>query len=553
MTIAVARVIGIAAALVALNLAFTFENVWPTLWVRPDTALSIEAALVVLAVALYARAFGPPGPRLVTAIAGATTLLAVGRYADVTIPALFGRPINLYWDGRHLPAVLSLATDGRLAALGLLVAAAVAAVLALVFLALRWAVRTIADGAGRERTRPALTASAGGVAAVFALGQLSGVPDTERFFAAPVSATYLAQARFVADALSDSAVDERIGPSPAFDSNLRRLGGADVFVVFLESYGAATFDQPAYAAALAARRAALADAIRASGRRVVSAFVQSPTFGGASWLAHASLLAGIDAADPKRYDLLLTTRRPTLVQLFRERGYDTLALMPGLRADWPEGAFYGFHAILDSRALEYAGPEFGFWRIPDQYALARLDRVALGPGARRPAFVFFPTITSHIPFHPVPPYQPDWDRVLGAEPFARDDIERTTASAPDWDHLGPAYVETIGYAYDWLAGYLRRPAPRDSVMIVLGDHQPVATVSGARAPWEVPVHVIASRDDILRSLIEAGFRPGVTPARPAVGAMHDLTRLLLDAFDAGPATLLARGSVPRDPKRVDIP
>jgi hypothetical protein len=553
MTIATARVIGIAAALLALNFAFTFENVWPTLWVRPDPALSIEAALIVLAVALYAHAFGTPGPRLIAAIAGVCTVLAVGRYADVTIPALFGRPINLYWDGRHLPAVLSLAADGRMAALGLLAAAAVAAVLALVFLGLRWAVHTIAVGAACERTRRILAASAGSVAAAFAIGQLSGVPDTERLFAAPVSATYLVQARFVADALSDGAVDKRLGPSPAFNSNLRRLRGADVFVVFLESYGAATFDRPEYASALAARRAALADAVRTSGRRMVSAFVRSPTFAGGSWLAHASLLAGIDTADPKRYDLLLTTQRPTLVQLFRERGYDTLALMPGLRADWPEGAFYGFHAILDSRALEYAGPEFGFWRIPDQYALARLDRAALRPGARRPAFVFFPTITSHIPFHPVPPYQPDWDRVLGAEPFARDDIERTTASAPDWDRLAPAYVESIGYAYDWLAGYLRRPAPRDYVMIVLGDHQPVATVSGARAPWEVPVHVIASRGDILRPLIEAGFEPGVTPARPAVGAMHDLTRLLLDAFDAGPATLLARGSPRLDPKRVDIP
>lgn len=346
--------------------------------------------------------------------------------------------------------------------------------------------------------------------------------------------------------------DERIGPSPAFASNLQRLHGADVLVVFLESYGAATFDRPAYAAALAARRDALEAAVRSSGRQVVSAFVRSPTFGGASWLAHASLLAGVDLTDdPKRYDLLLTTRRPNLVWQFRERGYAALALMPGLRADWPEGAFYGFDAILDSRTLAYAGPEFGFWRIPDQFALARLDALALRAGARPPAFVFFPTITSHIPFQPLPPYQPDWERVLGAEPFDRDAIARA-ALRPDWDRLAPAYVATIGYAYDWLTGYVARPAARDFVMIVLGDHQPVAMVSGANAPWEVPVHVIASRADLLQPLLAAGFRPGVVPARPALGGMHDLTRLLLEAFDA-PATLVARGSIGHGAPRVDIP
>jgi len=549
----VARVIGIAAALLALNLAFTFENLWPTLWVRPSAVLSIEAALVVLAAALYARAFGPPRPRLIAAIAGACTVLAAGRYADVTVPALFGRPINLYWDGRHLPAVLSLATDDRTVALVLLGVAAGVGVLALVFVTLRWAIATIADGATRARTRRVLAVSAGGVALAFVTGQLSGTLDTGRFFAAPVSAAYAAQTRFVADALSGRAVDERLGPSMAFDSNLERLHGADVFLIFLESYGAATFDQPAYASALASRRAALADAVRSSGRRMVSAFVRSPTFGGGSWLAHASLLAGIDASDPTRYDLLLTTRRPSLVRHFRDHGYDAIALMPGLRADWAEGAFYGFSAILDSRSLGYAGPEFGFWRIPDQYALARLDRAAIRPHHRRPAFVFFPTITSHIPFQPVPPYQPDWDRVLGDEPFDRASVARSTAGLPDWDRLAPAYVETIGYAYDWLAGYLRRPAGRDFVMIVVGDHQPVATVAGARASWEVPVHVIAGRDDILDPLIEAGFRPGVAPARPAVGAMHDLTRQLLEAFGAGPTTLLASGSAGVGAPRVDVP
>ena len=33
-------------------------------------------------------------------------LLVLGRYGDVTVPSLFGRPINLYWDGAQIPRFL---------------------------------------------------------------------------------------------------------------------------------------------------------------------------------------------------------------------------------------------------------------------------------------------------------------------------------------------------------------------------------------------------------------------------------------------------------------
>jgi hypothetical protein len=67
-------------------------------------------------------------------------------------------------------------------------------------------------------------------------------------------------------------------------------------------------------------------------------------------------------------------------------------------------------------------------------------------------------------------------------------------------------------------------------MILLGDHQPAAAVSGEGAPWDVPVHVIAGRKAVLHRLVEHGFRPGLTPERPALGRMHALLPMLLDAF-----------------------
>src|SRR5690606_20220416 len=97
------------------------------------------------------------------------------------------------------------------------------------------------------------------------------------------------------------------------------------------------------------QRAALQDAAAATGRRVVSAFVTSPTFGGASWLAHATLMSEHEVRDVGQYGLLLTQRRETLPTLFSKAGYRSIAWMPGLKNPWPEGGYYGFASIYGER------------------------------------------------------------------------------------------------------------------------------------------------------------------------------------------------------------
>jgi hypothetical protein len=304
--------------------------------------------------------------------------------------------------------------------------------------------------------------------------------------------------------------------------------------VFVESYGAATYDDPAYAARLAAARAALADAVAATGRAAVSAFVESPTFGGASWLAHASLLAGVEVRDGDAYNLLTTQPRGNLVRAFSAEGYRTVALMPGLHQDWREGAaFYGFDEIYGAGRLDYRGPAFGWWRIPDQFALAKLDRLEVAPVRRPPLFVFFPTINSHAPFRPLPPYQPDWKRLVSERPYDAGVETAGRDEAALWQNLAPAYADAVGYALTTLAGYLRERPREDLVLIVLGDHQPPAGVAGERPGWEVPVHVIASRRAVVDALLAGGFVPGLEPRRPALGRTHELTPVLLRAFGSG--------------------
>jgi hypothetical protein len=526
-----ARVLRALVALALLNAFLAFDIAWPTPLVKPDSRLAPEFVLLWVVLLVAVRAFGTLTRGQIAAAAGLYAALVIGRYVDVGVPALFGRDLNLYWDGPQLPRFLSVAGQNLALWEQAAIVLALAGFLWALYRTLRWAIAIAARDAAPAalRSKPALGATVG--ALVLVAANTAGVEATWPVVSKPVTPTYLRQADLLVTALSPQRLATALPPSPAFDTDLAALGGADVKLVFLESYGAMVFEDPAARRPLAAAQQGLIDAIARSGRQVVSAYVRSPTFGGASDLAHLSLLSGIDLSDPVRHDLLLTTSRPTLIDHFRAHGYETFGLYPAVSWDWPERAFYRFDRFLDGRDLGYRGPEIGFWRIPDQFALARFDELHPARPGAPPRLLFFPTITTHIPFRPVPPYQPDWSRVLSAQPFDDAALARTLADRVDWSDLFPAYVRMMEYAYMWIGGYLSRPSPREDLLILIGDHQPARSVSGRGASWDVPVHVISSNPALLARFSARGFRPGLEPRLPALGGMHELTPILLEVFD----------------------
>ena len=76
--------------------------------------------------------------------------------------------------------------------------------------------------------------------------------------------------------------------------------------------------------------------------------------------------------------------------------------------------------------------------------------------------------------------------MLTPKPFTDAELDKAYVGEPDYMDLGPAYVDAVAYAYETFAGYVRQRAGRDYVMILIGDHQPPALVSGEGAPWDVP-------------------------------------------------------------------
>jgi hypothetical protein len=517
----------LAAALFVLNGALTFESLWPTpaIWWRGG--LSIELAVVLVLGAWLTRDGARVSRSVITAVSVGWVLLALGRYGDVTSQALYGRDINLYWDLRFIPdvaAMLLRVTPAWLIALAGLVGVGL---LTGLYVLVRWAFGRVAAALHRRGSRQALAALAVTAVAMFLVERARSLEPYEQQFAPPVTGSYARQVRLLADTWRGDAA---VPGSPPMDASLANVAGADVLLIFIESYGAVSFDNPRFATALETPRRELAAAIAGSGRGVVSAFVESPTFGGVSWLAHISLMSGVEVRDPHTNAVLMTQQRDTIVDSFSRRGYRTVAVMPGLWQDWPEGSYYGFDEIYDARRLDYRGPQFGWFTLTDQYALAKIDALEINPRDRAPLFVFFPTISTHTPFTPTPPYQADWARILDDRPYDADDLNRSYEEVPDWLNLGPGYVDALSYSYRTLAGYLRLRGERDYVAIVIGDHQPPAAVSGADAPWDVPVHVISSRESVLEPLRTNGFRDGLTPVRPVFGKMHTLLPTLLEAF-----------------------
>jgi sulfatase-like protein len=519
-------------SIAGLNLALAFQNVWPTLWARPTVEISLELVVVLLLLAVWGEWLGAV-PRWLRrlAIAG-IGLLILGRYADVTAHALFGRPINLYFDLAHLPNVMAMTAEARSVSDLILFAGAVFVVVSVAAVGVWLAVRTVADAMRNPVPRRCVIVIACVVLTVFAVGQGRDSTAINKRYALPIAPVYAKQVRFAANALAG------VGPSTDFmkvdvvTSDLARLKNGDVFVFFLESYGAVAHTNAGISRAVIPRLKRLQDKLGADGWHMASAFLTSPTFGGASWLAHSSFLSGLTVSQNQDYQLLLSTRRPTMVDVFRKAGYRSVALLPGIKRAWPEGAYYGYDRVYDAPSLNYAGPDFGWWSIPDQFALERMYRNEVAPAGRSPLFVVFPTVMSHMPFGPVPPYIDDWAQVSETGAY-RDDVPEAAGAEHDWKRLRTSYGRALAYNLDMVEGFMRYRSPRNAFVVVIGDHQPPAIVSGPKADWQVPVHIFTRTAEVLDRFVRAGLRRGAIPQGASLAKMAQFHGIILKTLHGG--------------------
>ena len=158
-------------------------------------------------------------------------------------------------------------------------------------------------------------------------------------------------------------------PQPA-SGPLDGLKGKDVYLVFVESYGTVALDDPGYRAILGPALADFAATTQGAGYTLLSNRLVSPVFGGGSWLAHGTIASGLKL-DPLLNELVLNGNRNSLPRYLKAAGYRAVEVMPGIKQPDPEAAFWGFDQHYFAAQLGYAGPEFGWFDIPDQYTLAQ--------------------------------------------------------------------------------------------------------------------------------------------------------------------------------------
>lgn len=169
-----------------------------------------------------------PGSRARQAIAGLLVLWVLGRYATVAAPVLYGRPVNLYRDARHLPRVLAMVAEVVSPATVALAGAAVLAALVTLWLLARAASAALLRGLAHRRARRWASGVAAGAVLLLPLERAGLVPDG--WVSEPVATTYGRQIGLaLAAVLQRSGVTLLPAPLPV-DSDLGRLAGGDLYL-----------------------------------------------------------------------------------------------------------------------------------------------------------------------------------------------------------------------------------------------------------------------------------------------------------------------------------
>jgi hypothetical protein len=314
----------------------------------------------------------------------------------------------------------------------------------------------------------------------------------------------------------------------AAPSELAGLRGVDVHVLVIESYGAVAWRDPRLAPHQDGLWRELSGQLAANGFQGVCGRVHPAITGGGSWMAHQELFTAVRVPDQRTFDRVLQGPARPLPGCFLAAGWHTVEAMPAMPRHWPEGdAFYGFATSLVQADFPYGGHLFAFGHVPDQIVLQQLLERTVRP-AERPLFTVFVSTSSHAPWKETPPFFADWapnDAALTAPAASH---ELSWADVPGGERLFPAYRDSIEYALRSAVGYVSR-LPRPSLVLLLGDHQP--PMQGQDASFEVPLHVLSNRPDLLPRWHELGFVDGDRPLAAATSMpLHDLAPTLLRLY-----------------------
>ena len=458
-------------------------------------------------------------------------LVTVANLGNAATYAAFGRPLNLYLDIPLLRSIFHLLVGnvGQIWAICVMLAGII------LLIGTLWGLIRLLFSAAclpLNRFRGGVALGLAVVASGMMIGHLAGkrigpqsalpMVDATRFQWHQVSTTHQARLAFT----------EQLETAPLESQALPGLEGNNILLTFVESYGVSALNDPRYSDLLLPTLTSLERRLKERGLYVVSGLLQAPIQGGQSWLAHATVLSGRWIDNQLWYRLMLNSETSTLIDDFKATGQRTLSIMPAITLAWPEGEMYGFDDIFAAKDIDYAGPALNWVTMPDQFTLDYTQRHLLGD---TPVFAQMALISSHAPWTPILPVIEDWSTIGDGAIFA------------PWEHAGDPpevlwqdvervrehYGRSVDYAVDVTGRWAERVVDDNTLLIVLGDHQPAPLITGDNASKAVPVHIISGDARLLAPFRAHGFIDGTLPSLDnpqAAAKMSQLRHWLREGF-----------------------
>jgi hypothetical protein len=536
--------IAFAACMLALNILFQVPALVSAGGVLALLLPSADALLLAVLACGYAW-LRLPGLRPFTFVLAVIALLFLAfRTADSLVPYYFDRAFRPVLDLGYLPDLYALLRDTMSFAHfygGLLLLVATAAGLAAGLICL---FGVLARSCRLPACRWFLVAVAALLAAADLVTPLAFIRDSVPVRAAeeiggasgntPGAGTLNGGG---VDSGPEKTVLREESAEPATGGGLLALlGGRNFLLLVVESYGYTLFSEPEHFNLIREPLGRFEAELTAGGFSICSAFLESTAFGGNSWLADATLTTGVRVADEAAYRKLLASEVKPMAAYFREAGYRAVAAMPATTSAWPEGEFFAFDRIYIYPDFGYRGPNLKWAPMTDQYVLDFIQRAEIA-GAASPLFVEYLLISSHYPFNLIPVYFEDWSLIGDGSIYHRPESVRVLPIRTGRQTAGAAgLAEAIAYELKLIAGYLRQFVSDESLVVIVGDHQPFSGITGRNKPRSVAIHVASRRAELLSPFLRRGYVPGAFPSQflPHFGMETFLPALLQD-FSVGGA------------------
>lgn len=539
----VARVLSVLVTVLAAVLVYVCLQVPNTLdSLKPTQFLRLPAEAVMGAVVLVSL---PRRPRLVVsalagAVLGAVTVLNM---LDMGFNEYLGRPFNVILDWSLFADARGYLRDtlGGTAETGITVGAVLLVFLLITLVSL--ATVRLGNLLARHRAKSSRATLVVGTVWITctALGlTIAGTPIASQHTADVLKT----QALSVRDTLRDEAEFQKIAKVDKFGNTppgqlVPDLRGKDMIFTFIESYGRSAIEDPIEAPGVDRTLTADTDALAKAGFHAKSGWLTSATYGGSSWLGHSTTLSGLWISNQQRYRTVMASDHLSLTKVFKKTGaWDTVGVMPGIQKGWPEQKYYGLDKVYNAFELGYQGPKFSWSTMPDQYALEQFQQRV--HSKKRPAGKQLMSeiilTSSHQPWAPIPKLV-GWDQLGDGSVFkgiqaagnkASDVIADTTKSREE-------YGKSIQYSVNSLTQWLRRYGNDNTVLVFLGDHQPIARVSGNHASRDVPISIVAKDPKVLDKIAGWNWTDGLRPAHDApVWKMSSFRDRFLTAYGSTP-------------------